>query len=158
MRAVDATTAAELLFAAGIVLAAAALAGAVTLRAGRRMLVVDASLVAALATGAWVAFALDPGEEIALAAAGTTAALLGALAALPLRRALERAHRIEAERARGEAHLREVVAREVERRSAELEGLLARSRADSLSLLQGEERRIAEERREIGRASCRERV
>jgi uncharacterized protein YukE len=48
---------------------------------------------------------------------------------------------------RGRAAFDEVVTQEVERRSSELEATLARARADSISLLAEEERRIAEERR-----------
>jgi hypothetical protein len=144
---VELTTVFAGLFALGLVLAAAALAGAVTTRVGRRALVGIGGLTAALAVAAWVGFALEPGAELALSAAGSTAALLVSLAAIPLRGALERAHRIDEELANAERRLREVVEREVETRGAELERTLARARADSLSLLVEEERRIAEERR-----------
>ncbi len=143
----DVTTALQVLLAVGIVTAAVALAAAVSAVVGLRALGAAAALVAALAVVAWVAFALEPGDERALSAAGLTAAVLATLASLPLRFALERGRRMDAELADAEAKLQDVVAREVELRTTELERLLARSRADSLSRLEEEERRIAEERR-----------
>jgi hypothetical protein len=55
---------------------------------------------------------------------------------------------LEEELAAADAHLRELVAQEVEDRAAELQRTLARSRADSISLLEQEERRIVEETRQ----------
>ncbi len=49
--------------------------------------------------------------------------------------------------ARAQARLNAQVAREADERSAELERILARARADSISALEEQERRIAEERR-----------
>jgi hypothetical protein len=66
---------------------------------------------------------------------------------LILRRALARARRIDAELAGAEARLRAVIDHEARERAAELERTLARARADSLSILLEEERRIAEARR-----------
>ncbi|MBD0330488.1 MAG: hypothetical protein ICV64_10350 [Thermoleophilia bacterium] len=141
------TTVFAALSALGLVLAAAALVLAVTARAGRRLLRAAALLLAGLATGAWVAFALEPSAEVALSAGGLTATVLAALASLPVRAAIERARRIGEELARAEQRLHDVVEREAEERAAELERLLARARADSLSRLAAEERRVAEERR-----------
>lgn len=50
--------------------------------------------------------------------------------------------------AHAEARLRELIDREVEERATELQRTLARTRADSISLLVAEERRIAEESRQ----------
>jgi len=147
MPLVDATTVFEALFAAAIVVAAAALVGSITGRAGRRLLVPAVALLTAGAVGAWVAFALDPSDELALAAAGITVAVVAAIAAVPLRRLVEHTRTIDEELAAAESRLREVASREVQARGSELERLLARSRADSLSLLEAEERRLAEERR-----------
>jgi hypothetical protein len=54
---------------------------------------------------------------------------------------------LERELARGKAEFDRVVATELAERSEQLAALLARSRADTLSLLADEERRVAEERR-----------
>jgi hypothetical protein len=63
------------------------------------------------------------------------------------RRQQERLASIEAELDRAREELERVIREESEARAAEINRLLARERADSLSRLQEEERRIAEERR-----------
>jgi chromosome segregation protein len=63
------------------------------------------------------------------------------------RRQRERLADVEAELDRAREELKRVIREESESRAAEIQRLLARERADSLSLLQSEERRIAEERR-----------
>jgi hypothetical protein len=65
------------------------------------------------------------------------------------RRQQERLANIEAELDRARAELERVIREESEARAAEISRLLARERADSLSRLQEEERRIAEERRRV---------
>jgi hypothetical protein len=82
-----------------------------------------------------------------VAAGGLTIATLAAAASLPLSRALERGARIDAELERARRQLADLVATEAEARQVELERVLARARADSISLLAEQERRIAEERR-----------
>jgi len=83
---------------------------------------------------------------IAIVAAG--AALLAfAASVLVLRRVQREQEGLEREIERGKSAFDDVVATEVEERSAELQQTLARLRADSLSQLAEEERRIAEERR-----------
>jgi hypothetical protein len=72
-------------------------------------------------------------------------ALAGALAAL--RRMRAHAHLLDVEIERGKASFDDVIAREAELRAAELERTLARARADSLSTLAEQERRVTEERR-----------
>jgi len=75
-------------------------------------------------------------------------ALGAALAALvALRRSRDYAKLLDEQIERGRARFDEIVARELEERAAELERTLARERADSLSTLAAEERRIAEARR-----------
>ena len=59
----------------------------------------------------------------------------------------EQQHQLEREVDRGKAEFDRVVANELEQRTEELSNILARSRADTMSLLAEEERRIAEERR-----------
>src|SRR5207248_284305 len=64
--------------------------------------------------------------------------------------ALVRTDAIDAYLAEAQARLRALVAREADERAAELERTLARARADSVSLLIEEERKLADEhRREV---------
>jgi uncharacterized phage infection (PIP) family protein YhgE len=79
--------------------------------------------------------------------AAATALLAVAASVLVLRKIQRHEGLLEREIERGKSAFDEVVAAEVEERSAELERTLARLRADSLSQLAEEERRIAEERR-----------
>jgi hypothetical protein len=147
MERVTATTIAEIVFAASVVLAAIGLAAAVTERAGKRALAGLTTLLGAAATAAWVLFALHPSRERGISAAGTTAAAVIGAAGLALRRLLARLRAIDAELDRAKGELDALVAHEVQTRAVELEGVLARARADSISQLVEEERRIADERR-----------
>ncbi|MFL5952622.1 MAG: hypothetical protein ACJ76I_00745 [Gaiellaceae bacterium] len=79
------------------------------------------------------------------AAAAALLALAGSI--LVLRKVSRHQQVLEREIERGKSSFDDVVAREIAQRSEELERTLARMRADSLSQLAGEERRIAEERR-----------
>lgn len=137
----------EALFAAGVLAAAGTLGLIAWGVAGRTTAAVAATLTGVGAAAAWAVFALDPGEERALAAGGLTACSVAALAGVPLVRALARGRRIDAEITRGERRLREVVAAETGKNAEELERLVARARADTLSQLAEEERRIGDERR-----------
>jgi hypothetical protein len=137
----------EALFAGGVVLAAGSLALIAWGIAGRVTAAVASTLTGGAAAGAWMVFVLDPSDELGLAAGGLTACFVGALAGIPLVRALARGRRIDAEVSRAERRLREVVAAETQATSVELERLLARARADSLSQLAEEERRISDTRR-----------
>jgi gas vesicle protein len=141
------TTLLELGFTVGIVLAAGTIAVVAFGRASHRMVVAVTCLLAALATAAWIVFAQRPSDELALSAAGLTVCVFLAAAGLPLRRALARGRRIDEELAAAERRLHQLVSAETSARSAELERALARARADTISLLTDEERRIAEERR-----------
>lgn len=83
---------------------------------------------------------------VAIAAAGIAVAAL--IAAVAILRAVHRHSRLlEREIERGKAQFDAVVAQEVATRAEELNRVLARMRAESLSLFTEEERRIAEERR-----------
>ena len=84
-----------------------------------------------------------------MAAGGLTGCLLAAAAALLLLRALARTEAMDANLAEAQTQLRTLVARETAENAAELERSLARARADSVSLLVEEERRIAEEHRRL---------
>lgn len=140
-------TAFELVFAAGVLLAAASLAAAALGRARRRVLLGAAGVLGAAAAAAWVAFALEPGTPLAIAATGLVSCLLAILAAVGLLRGLERSRAIDLEIERAMSELATVVQQETRSRSSELERTLARSRADSLSAYADEERRLAETRR-----------
>ena len=83
-----------------------------------------------------------------VAVAAAALALLALAASLRVLRRVRAGERLlDRELERGKASFDEVVEREVAQRAEELEALLARARAEALSALADEERRIAEERR-----------
>jgi len=143
------TTLCDLIFAGGVVLAALALAGAALHRGRTSLLVAITTLEAAAAVGVWVAYALRHDRALAVAAAGLTACTLVAGAAVLLRRALKRVGAMDARLAETQAELLASVEREKTAARKELELTLARARADSRSLLEEQERQIAEERRTL---------
>jgi len=143
------TTFADLVFAAGIVAAATALALAALHRGSTSVLRGIVALEGVASVGTWIAFALRHDRSLAVAAAGLTVCLLAATAALLLAEALRQRAEIDGRLADAEAHLLAVVARERETRASELELTLARARADSRSILEEQERRLAEERRAV---------
>src|SRR5919198_677443 len=65
------------------------------------------------------------------------------------RRGIVHAAKVDREIELAKRRLAEIVARDAEERAAELERVLARARAESLSLIADEERRIAESRRTV---------
>jgi chromosome segregation ATPase len=147
MNGVETADIAALVFAAAVVVATGGFVAALLDRIGRRLLVALDVLLAAAAAGTWVLFALEPGRDRAVSAAGATvAAALGA-SALAVARMRNRVGGVDAQLDRAKSELEALVAHEVETRSAELERVLARARADSISQLVEEERRIADERR-----------
>jgi hypothetical protein len=147
MHTVSLTTAFQIAFAAGVVLAAVTL-GLGAVRVVRRLVLgILAVIVSVAAVAGWVFFALRDGRLVALSAAGLTACAIAAWASLLLRNALRRTETIDAHLNDAQAKLSALVDREAEDRAAELERTLARARADSVSMLVEEERRIAEERR-----------
>jgi hypothetical protein len=141
-------TAFELVFAAAVLVAAAALAGAALERAGKRVLLGVAGVIGAAGVAAWVAFALRPETELAVSATGLAACLLAVVGALALRRGLARGRAIGRDLEQLKAELDAVIQHELQERSADLERGLARGRADSLSAYAEEERRLAETRRQ----------
>ena len=143
------TTVADLIFAGGVVLAALTLAAAALRRAPTAFLASATLLEACAATGIWVAFALRHDRPLAVSAGGLTACTLAAGAALLLRRALRRVGAIDARLAEAQAGLLAGVQREKTALGKELELTVARARADSRSLLEEQERQIAEERRSL---------
>lgn len=138
----------QIVFASGVLLAAAALAGAALERADRRLLLSAGGVTGAAAAAAWVAFALDPQVGLAISATGLLACLMAVVGALALRRGLAHGRTVERDIERAKSELDAVVQRELRERSADLERALARGRADSLSAYAEEERRLAENRRE----------
>jgi hypothetical protein len=147
MRAVALRTVLDVVFAAGLGVAALALAGASLRRARRWQLAVAAAIESAAALAAWIVFALEHGSSLAVSAAGLSGCALVAAAALQLRGALERLAAVDAHLAQAQSQLFRLVDQEAEARAAELERTLARARADSASLLEEQERRFADERR-----------
>ena len=143
------TTLADLVFAAGVVVAALALAGAAFRRASSAVLMAAFALEAVAAVGVWVAFALRHDRSLAVSAGGLTACALVAGAAILLSRALKRAAATDARLAEAQADLVATVEREKRTLAKEVELTLARARADSRSLLEQQERQIAEERRSL---------
>ena len=143
------TTLCDLIFAVGIVLAALALAGAALHRGRTSLFLALTTLEAAAAVGVWVAYALRHERSLAVAAAGLTACTLVAGAAVLLRRALKRVGAMDARLAEAQTDLLASVEREKTAAGRELELTLARARADSRSLLEEQERQIAEERRTL---------
>ena len=143
------TDAFDIVFAAGIGVAAFSLAGAATRFLPRFALVVLTAFQFSAAIAAWLAFALRHSHprELAIAAGGLTGCVLATSAAFVLRRVLERTEQIEAHLAEAQARLHALVEREASDRGAELERTLARARADSVSLIVDEERKLAEDHR-----------
>lgn len=143
------TTFADLVFAAGVGLAAVALGLAALRRGGTWLLAALVALEGAGAVGIWVAFALKHGRPLAVAAGGLTGCLLAATAALLLRFALRRVAAMDDRLDEAQADLLALVEQEKATRGSELELTLARARADSRSLLEEQERQLAEERRSV---------
>jgi hypothetical protein len=150
----------RMVFALGVVLAAAAVVGATLVRVSERVLY---GIIGALGAGsvvAWILFALDPSADLAYPAAGLTLCLVVAVGGIGIRRGIFHARKVEGEIARAEARLAAQVTKGADERAAELERVLARARAESLSLIASEERRIVDARRhaiaEHEQASARE--
>jgi hypothetical protein len=137
----------ELVFAAAVIAVFGSTAAAVFGRISRSALLALTGLVAAAAAVAWVAFALEPTRGLALAAGGLTVCAALQLGTLALRRLVARASDVERQLAEAEERLDSLVTSQTEAHAAEIERTLTRARADSLSRLVVEERRIGEERR-----------
>jgi len=137
----------ELVFAAAVLVVFGSAAATVLGRISRSSLVALGVLVSAAAAAGWALVALEPSRDLALTAAGLTVCAAFELGLLVLRRLL--AHGLDLDRQLGAAEHRldELVLRETEARAAELERTLTLARAESLSRLVEEERRMAEERR-----------
>ena len=143
------TTGFDIAFAVSVGIAGLALMGSALRFLDRIALVLLGLLVLGGAAGGWVAFALRHSHprDLALAAGGITGSALACGASLVVAWALARAADTEAHVTAAQERLQELVDKEAADRAAELERTLARARADSISLLAEEERRISEERR-----------
>jgi len=137
----------ELVFAAAVVVVFSSAVGAVFERVSRPTLLALAGIVGAAAAVAWVVFALEPSRELAVAAGGITVCAALQLGVVVLQRLVARSRQVDRQLAEAEAHFDALVAADVEARAAELERTLSRARADSLSKLVAEERKIGETRR-----------
>jgi hypothetical protein len=144
---VDVTDVFSLLLAIALVAVGGSYAAAAAATLPRRAAAFIAGLVGAAAVAAWIALVYEPSWTQAGVAAGLTAAAAAELGALAFARVVARGRRIEAASARAEAQLHELVERETAARSAEIERMLALARADSVSLLAEQERKLAEEHR-----------
>lgn len=141
------TTAFQIAFAAGVVVAAAGLVWAASARARKRVLLVAAVCLGLVAVAAWVAFALELGADLAVAAAGLSLAALTVVGAILLAPAVRRTRSLDAEFAGARRSLHEALEEETKALSAELDRTIQRARAESTSALLDEERRLAEEHR-----------
>jgi hypothetical protein len=137
----------QIAFVVCAVIATTSLLAASFDRAPRRLLPALACVLGVAAAASWVAFGLRPSTSMAAAAGGITLAFVAELAAVRIPALVRASRRVDEQLARAHARLNSQVAREAEERSAELERTLARARADSVSILEEQERRIAEERR-----------
>jgi len=143
---VNAETAVQIAFAVGVLVVGSAIAGALSGRVARRVLVGIAGLVGLAAVGSWIVFALDVERGTAVAAGGLSVCLAAALLTIPLRSGLARSRRVNEDLNVAETALRELVERETAKRADELERTLARARADSSSRLAEEDRKLADAR------------
>ena len=142
-----AETALQIAFAAAVIVAAASLAAAAAGRARPRLLAALTLVLLAAAAAGWVVFAFNPEQEIALAATGLVAAAVAEAGATLLARAVRRARAADAVLDQARAEVRSMIEAEQAASREELQRWAARARADSVSLLAEEERRLAEERR-----------
>ena len=137
----------ELVFAGAVVVVFASAVAAVFDRVSRQTSVWLATFLGAAAAVAWVSFALKPSREVAVAAGGITVCAALELGVVVLRRLVAQARQVDRRLAEAEDRFDTLVSAEVEARAAELERTLSRARADSLSKLVAEERKIGEARR-----------
>ncbi|MDX6424353.1 MAG: hypothetical protein QOI67_1824, partial [Gaiellaceae bacterium] len=134
-------------FAVAIVVLAASFALAANARLSGRTAYALAALTGSAAVTAWIALAFEPDLTLAVAAAGLTVCAFAHFGAYALSRLIRRGRVLDADYTRSEERLRTLIDREAAERAAELERTLAIARADSVSILADEERRLMEERR-----------
>ena len=137
----------ELVFAGAVLVVFGSAAAILVGRLSRRGLVALGVLLSAAALGGWVAFALEPSRDLGVAAGGISVCAAFELCLLVLRRLLAHGRDLDGQLVAAEARLDALVSRETDARAAELERTLTLARAESLSRLVEEERRMGEERR-----------
>jgi hypothetical protein len=137
----------ELVFAGAVIAVFGAAAAVVLGQISNRALQGLAAILCAAAVVAWVAFALEPQADVAVSAGGLTVCAALGLGLFVLRRLLEQGRDLESQLDYARDQLEAVVRHETETRAAELERTLALARAQSLTRLVEEERRMGEERR-----------
>ena len=138
-------------FAVAVVVAAVSIGFAALIPVRLRLLVALTGVLGVAAVGGWIAFAFRPERDIALAAGGLLATAIAEAGAAVLARATRRVRADEETFAQARETIDGIIAEETEQVGADLQRWIARIRADSLSLLAEEERRLAEERRgELG--------
>src|SRR5438132_1058017 len=137
----------EVVFAGAVLILFGSAAALVLGRLSRAALLFLGVVVSAAAAVGWVLVSLDPGRELAAAAAGLTVCAAAQVGLLVLRRLLEQGRAVDATLTAAREELDARVRTENEARAAELGRTLALARAQSLSKLVEEERRMAEERR-----------
>jgi gas vesicle protein len=146
MRAVSAVSAFQIVFAASVALAAIVLIAAAYGHGRRIVGVVLSTAIGIAAAAAWIAFALQRKDSLAMSAGGITASFIASIGTLATISGLQRNRRLEREFERGRTQLRAMIDAEVQQRGGELERILARARADSSSQLAEQERGLAETR------------
>ena len=137
----------ELVFAGAVVLVVASAVAVFYGRVSQRTSVALAAFLGSAAVAAWASFALEPSREVAVAAGGITVCAALQLGVAYLRRLVAQARQVDRRLAEAEARFDALVSAEIDARAAELERTLSRARADSLSKLVAEERKIGETRR-----------
>jgi hypothetical protein len=142
-------------FAVALLVTGAAFYLAANGRLARRTASILAAVIGSASVAGWIALVYDPDLALAVAAAGLTACALSMFAAVGLSRLVRRGQQLDADYARAEKRIRTMIDKETSDRALELERTLARARADSISKLAEEERRIGEEHRRalVGRES-----
>jgi len=134
-------------FALAVIISATSLALAATGRAHARPLALTAMCLLAGAAAGWVVFAFQPERGLGVAATGLLAAAFTQAGAALLARAMRRSREADADFERARAQVKAVIEEEKAASTEELQRWLARARADAVSILAEEERRLAEERR-----------
>src|SRR5712691_6668678 len=118
MRSMPLTDVFDIVFAAGVVVAAVALAGAALRVLPRAVLGALTALAFGAAVAAWVFYALRHDRELAIAAGGLTGCTFAAAASLLLRRALVRLAETDVRLAGAQARLGEQIDAEAAERAA----------------------------------------
>ena len=147
-------TAVGIALVAGFAIVLASFVGLLAQRVSARLLVVLTAVLGVAALGAVALFVADlyedfaDGRVLAFAAAGLAAAAVAEASLLALRRGLARFEDEERLVAAGQRRVDDKLAEHARLRTAELENLLARERANASHALTQQERKLAAERRD----------